>query len=160
MRASARQHQRDDGRSEEHAAVGRLRVEAHTGRQCWPPIVAVRRDQCAQVGAQPILRRADSSVGCADASVRLSAALRRLAKPGVPASHRAHEPGHAVSGVRLDEVGMRVRVDLPVRRGAHTHTRTACLIVLLCSRRGPLDPLVITSLAELVRPPDGQLQPD
>ena len=115
-----------------------------------------------QVLDQPLWRRPDSSVDRSPARVGWTTCVSPLlcvAQPRVPLGHRAHEPRHGLSGMHFYKVGVRVGMNtclcpfLPARSTIH------CQVVLFRATRRVLDPFGVPSLAELVRPPDGQLQP-
>ena len=63
------QHQRDDGRPEQHVPVRRLRVEAHASLRRTAVLVTIGQDDVTEVLDQPLFGRANSSVAQAELSV-------------------------------------------------------------------------------------------
>src|SRR5437588_5075844 len=81
-----------------------------------------------------------------------------MTEPRVPVRYRPHEPRHRFSRVHLDEVGVRVRVDAVPRTLRPVRPSTQRPLALRGPGRGVLDPVGISPLAELVGPPDAQLE--
>src|SRR5438874_9018140 len=83
-----------------------------------------------------------------------------VSKPSKPITHRSHEPRHRLRRVHLDKVRVRIRVaPFPCSETEAGPSRERQL-PLPRTRYRVLDPLGISLLAELVRPPDGQLEVD
>jgi hypothetical protein len=155
------QHQRHEGCAEQHTAVGCLGIEAHADWRRAPTVATIGCEYLAKVADQPLLGRPDSSVAQPDRCVgRISVLPVVAAQPRIPVSNWPHEPRHGFRGMHLDEIPLRVRVDPRVRGVPPMVTSIECLPALLRSRRRLLDPLGIPSLAELVQPPDGELESD
>src|SRR6266566_2448262 len=97
----------------------------------------------------------------ADSAVSLSSAPSWcVGKPSKPVTNRSHKPGHRLRRVDLDEVEGRISVGAFLRSETEAGPRRERQMPLLRSRHRVPDPLGVPPPAELVWPPDGQVEVD
>src|SRR6202171_2722870 len=97
----------------------------------------------------------------ADSSISLSVAGPWcVSKPSKPVTYRPHKPGHRLRRVHLDEVHVRIPGGSFFCSETEAAPSRERQLPLPRSRHRVLNPLGISLLAELVRPPDGQLEAD
>src|SRR5215216_5364706 len=94
---SCGQHQHDEGRTEQYAAIDRLRLEPNSSFARAPAVYSIRPEVVAKIADEPVLGRAHPCMAHAPAPIHGRLTVPAAAQCSKPPRQRRHEPRHVLS---------------------------------------------------------------